>query len=253
MNWYKFITMSLVVIPLSTMAQKEKLKTGIGNSAYKSGNYETAISQYDEALGENSEYKEAIFNTGNAYLKKSRSMMAEAANIENPEEKQAVMEAATQLNKKAAEQFEKVASMSESPEEKNKSNFNLGNSRLLAGEIDPSIEAYKNALRNNPADEDARYNLAYAQNLKQQQEQEQQEQEQEQEQDDQEKDEKKEQDQNDQQENKDQPSEKPKPDQLTKEEAERMLDAMMNQEKDLQDKLNKEKHKAQRVRIEKDW
>ncbi len=250
MNWYKCILLAVLLIPFSSQAQKEKLKTSIGNAAYKSGEYDAAVSQYDEAMGENPEYKEAIFNTGNAYLRKSRSMMEAASKIENPEEKQAMMEAANQLNKKAAEQFEKVTKMSETPEEKNKSNFNLGNSRLISGEIDPSIEAYKNALRNNPADEDARYNLAYAQKLKQEQEQEQQEQNQDPQEQDQEQDQN---DQQDQQENQDQQKEQPKPDQLTKEEAERMLDAMMNQEKELQDKLNKEKHKAQRVRIEKDW
>ena len=50
-------------------------------------------------------------------------------------------------------------------------NHNLGNSLLKENKIDLSIEAFKNSLRLNPDDEDTRYNLAYAQKMKQQQDQ----------------------------------------------------------------------------------
>lgn len=63
--------------------------------------------------------------------------------------------------------------------------FNLGNVMLAGEKLDEAIELYKSVLRRDPADDEARYNLAYAQKLKQQQEDEQQDQQQQDEQQDQ--------------------------------------------------------------------
>ena len=52
--------------------------------------------------------------------------------------------------------------------------YNLGNSLFKANKLNESIEAYKNALRNNPADEDAKHNLQLALRMKKQQQQQQQ-------------------------------------------------------------------------------
>ena len=104
---------------------------------------------------------------------------------------------------------------------------------------------------NNPEDEEARYNLAYAQWLKKQQQNNPQEQQQEQQQQDQDqKDQEQKQDEQNQQQEQ---QEQQKPNELSREDAEKMLDAMMNQEKDLMNKVNKDRHKAQRIKIEKDW
>ena len=46
-------------------------------------------------------------------------------------------------------------------------NHNLGNSLFKENKLDQAIEAYKNSLRQNPNDEETRYNLAYAQKMKQ--------------------------------------------------------------------------------------
>lgn len=58
--------------------------------------------------------------------------------------------------------------------------FNLGNTWMELDSIDAAIAAYKNAIRSNPEDPEARYNLAVVQRMKEQhmqnQEQEQQEQ-----------------------------------------------------------------------------
>ena len=50
-------------------------------------------------------------------------------------------------------------------------NHNLGNSYLKENKLEQAIEEYKSSLRLNPNDEETRYNLAYAQKMKQQQEQ----------------------------------------------------------------------------------
>jgi tetratricopeptide (TPR) repeat protein len=153
--------------------------------------------------------------------------------------------------------------------------YNIGNSLLKDNKIEQSIEAYKNALKYNPDDDDTKYNLSYAlellknknqkkdqqnkndqnkndQNKKDQQKQENQNQ------DQQNKDQKK-QDQKQNPQPKDQESkqdntkqkQQPKENQISKEEAQRILDALKNNEKDLQKKLRK---KTGTVRpTDKDW
>ena len=117
---------------------------------------------------------------------------------------------------------------------------NLGNSYLFGQNIDQSIEAYKQALRHNPLDDETRYNLIAAMKLKDEQEQ-QQEQEQEQEQEQQE------QEQQDQQQQQQQESEG-----ISRENAERLLQALEEDEKELLEKMNQNREK-QPVRIEKNW
>lgn len=53
-------------------------------------------------------------------------------------------------------------------EEFTEARFNLGNAMLAGEKIDEAIELYKAVLRSRPDDRDAKYNLAYAQKLKQQ-------------------------------------------------------------------------------------
>lgn len=134
---------------------------------------------------------------------------------------------------------------------------NLGNSYLFGQNIDQSIEAYKQALRHNPLDDETRYNLIAAMKLKDEQEeqeeeqqdqqeqeqQEQQEQEQEQEREQQEQ----EQEQQDQQQQQQQESEG-----ISRENAERLLQALEEDEKELLEKMNQNREK-QPVRIEKNW
>ncbi|MDO8627759.1 MAG: tetratricopeptide repeat protein, partial [Candidatus Diapherotrites archaeon] len=130
-----------------------------------------------------------------------------------------------------------------------KAYHNLGNSYLKQKEFEKSINAYKNALKKNMDDEETRYNLAYAQKmLKQQQEQQKQ------------KQDKKDQ-QKDKDKNKDKKEEKKKDDKqeqqqqknISKEDAQRLLEALNNDEKKLRDKMNEKRVKVAKTQIEKDW
>ena len=94
-----------------------------------------------------------------------------------------------------------------------------------------AVDAYKMSLRNNPADHETRYNLAQDQNKDKQ--------------NDQKKD-----DQKDQQ----QPPKPEKQDnQMSKENAEQLLNSVMQDEKDVQDKVKKQQKVIQGGRLEKDW
>lgn len=254
----KLTTLICVLLPFSAFCQLEKIDTKKGNEKYVSGRYDEAIEDYTKALENDPEYLEALFNTGNALQQMARRLQEQAQNAATEEEKTKLMEGAKTASEKAASQFASVAKMAKTNEEINKAQYNLGNSRLMGGELEAGIEAYKEALRKMPGDDDARYNLAYAQHLKKEQEQQQQEQDQQQDQkeDEQKEQEKKEQkkDQDQQEQQKKDQEQQPQQQELSKEEAEQLLQALMQQEKDLQEELKKKKNqKAQPIRIEKDW
>ena len=210
---------------------------------------------YKKAKEKEQDYLEAEFNLGDALHKQAR--------YEDSRKK-----------------FENIISRPNiSPQVKSGAHHNIGNSYLeeflkdpqnKSDKLDQSIESYKNALRANPADNDARYNLEFARKLKQQQQQQQQQQDQnkkdnkedkekqdqQQQQDKDKKDKKQKQDQQQQQDkdkkDKEQQQREQKKDEMTKEEAERMLEALKNKEEKLQEK-RKEKKGGGRIIIEKDW
>lgn len=127
-----------------------------------------------------------------------------------------------------------------------------------------AVEAYKMSLRNNPKDDETRYNLALAQKLLKDQQQDQQNQDQNQDQNkDQNKDQQdQKQDQNQDQNKKDdqkdqQQQQPPKPEkkenEMSKENAEQLLNSVMQDEKETQDKVKKQQQVIQGGRLEKDW
>jgi tetratricopeptide (TPR) repeat protein len=208
-----------------------------GNDAYSNGRFKEAETSYREALKQDNKLTEGTFNLGDALYKQKKY-------------------------DESADQFRLLADNSKAPKDvRSQSYFNLGNSYVQAKKLQEAVDAYKNALRMNPSDEDARSNLAYAQQLLLQQQRQQQQQNKDN-QDKQENKEKQDQQQNqnqNQNENKQnqqqnqpqqqQPSQtQPK---LSKADAERILDALNNDEKNIQKRLIK--RKASGAVVEKDW
>ena len=66
--------------------------------------------------------------------------------------------------------FKDIADRTVNKTEKSRALHNMGNSLLMNNKLDESIDAYKEALRNNPGDLETKYNLLYAMNLKKKQE-----------------------------------------------------------------------------------
>ncbi len=210
-----------------------------GNNAYTDSSFAAAEESYRAALAADQNAFNAAFNLADAIYKQKK--YEESSTL-----------------------FQGLTEKAESKEEKAMAYHNLGNSLLQEQNLEESIEAYKNALRNNPYDTDTKHNLALAQRMKQQQEEEQkeqdQEEEQQQEEQNQEEQQQEEQNQEGNNQNQDkQPQEEQKPqkeqnpDQISKEEAEKMLDALQQQEKELQEDLQKKKAKGVKLKIEKDW
>lgn len=237
---------SFFIASAQPFANTEPAKIRQGNNRYKVGDFTGAEESYRSALEKNSNSDKGIFNLGDAYYQQERY-------------------------EEAAQQFGLATKMAADPTQKAKAFHNMGNAHMGLKQYDKSVDAYKNALRLNPADEDTRYNLAYAQQMlqnqqNQNQDQENQDQENEdkenedkenqdkQDQDKQDQENEEQQDQQDQQDSEDsQESEGQKPQNLSKEEIARMLEALQYEEDKLQQELQQKKARGQRQKTEKDW
>lgn len=234
---------------ISIFAQSENRSTRKGNKLYNNDKYNEAELEYRRALEANNRSYKAGFNLGNALYKQK-----------NFEE--------------AASTWESLAERTDiDPNISSSAWYNSGNAMLQGKKYSDAIEAYKNALKINPKNEEARYNLAYAQKMlkneqqnKNQQKQDQnkdqnkdqqkQDQNKDQQNQDQNKDQQKQDQNKDQQkqdQNKDQQNQQPQQQELQKRDAERMLEAMKNAEKKTLENLQKKQVSSQTQKIEKDW
>lgn len=218
-------------ISASLYGQAERKYIRQGNKEYKEENFDESELLYRRALEKDRESYAGEFNLGDALYKQEKYG-------------------------DAVRNFEKLAEDVEDPVKLGYLYHNLGNSLLQDNRVEESIEAYKNALRNNPADDETRYNLAYAQRLLQQQQQQQQQQDQnrdQQDRDQQNQQEQQQQEQEEQQQDQQEQQQQQQAQQISREDAERMLQALQEDEQELQEKIQKQKARAQRVRVLKDW
>jgi tetratricopeptide (TPR) repeat protein len=226
----------LLLFSAVAFGQSGKKYVREGNRNFEKNEYEESEVSYRKAINKEADLFDANFNLGDALYKQEKF-------------------------DEAATKFDEVTNRVESDKELAKTYHNLGNSLLKSQKIEQSIAAYKNSLRYYPDDQETKYNLAYAKDLlkKQQQEKNQQkdkdqkqDKEQEKKEQDKEEQDNKEQKKNDQQQDK-QKQQKPQPQKISKEDANRLLKALANDEKKIQEKVKKAKAKMQKVKTEKDW
>ena len=200
-----------------------------GNKQFRSGDYANAEVSYRKAIEKNAKNPQAAFNLGNALM-------------------------AQKKDSAAVEQFEGAARLETNPLRKAQAYHNMGvicQTHKMYGE---AIEAYKNALRLNPKDDETRYNLVLCKHQKQKQDQQQQNQQggdDDKKQDDKQKDQQQPDQQKDKQDDKQQ-KEQPKP-QMSKDNAEQLLNAAIQNEKQTQEKLKQQQQQPQRRNIQKNW
>jgi len=228
--------------PIILSGQPARKDIRQGNRLFKSEKFPESEASYQKALESDPRNTLAAFNLGDALYRQEKF-------------------------DEATQQFESIPARISNKHDAAKAFHNLGNANLLAGKIDPGIEAYKEALRRNPHDLDTKYNLAYAMNLRKQQQQQQQQQQQpqngdpnQQDSQDQQKDPQQgqEKNQDQQQQNQSQTGEnqqgqQPQEVKISKEDAKRLLEAIAQDEKKVQEKVKKQKAAAARVRSIKDW
>jgi Ca-activated chloride channel homolog len=210
----------------SASAQQERSHIRHGVRDYQKSDYGNAEVNFRKALEENQKSFEALYNTGNALYKQDKS--EDAATIYKQ-----LLDAESDKNRKADLYY------------------NLGNSLLKNQDYQGSIGAYQNALRINPNDEDARYNLAYAMSKIQEQENQQNQDENQDENNDENEntDDQENQAENQNDENKS-PEEKPG---ISREEAEKILKALEDREKEVKEEADKKRAKTIAIPSEKDW
>lgn len=232
----------------------------------KNENFPLAEADYRKAISLDPKDETGKYNLGTAYYNK-------------------------EMNEVAMKRFRQAAEVATEKNEKQKAFHNLGNTYMNEKSYKEAVEAYKNALRNDPTDDETRYNLALAKKMleeeqkkgggdgddknkddqdnkddkNKQENQDKKEEEGDQGDEKEEKDQgkeeedKKEGDQNEDKGNpKDQKEEEkkqqqPVPGKLSTQQIKNLLDAMNNEEKKVQDKINAKKQKGAKIRSNKDW
>ncbi|MDK2979199.1 MAG: Ca-activated chloride channel [Bacteroidales bacterium] len=230
----------LALLAVNTFAQQERKYIRKGNKEFEKGNFDDSEVFYRKAIDKKDDSYNASFNIGDALYKQEKY-------------------------DDAINQFSDLTNKELTKEDKAKIYHNLGNALLNNKKIKESIEAYKHALRNNPSDMETKYNLAYAQKLLAQQQKQDQNQDQNKDKnkdknkdqnqkknDDQQDKDQQQQDQKDQQQDKNQQQKQQQPD-ISKQNAERILQALANDEKKTQQKVKEQKAKAAKVKVIKNW
>ncbi|MCH3881613.1 tetratricopeptide repeat protein [Tenacibaculum aquimarinum] len=226
-----------------------------GNDLYNKQKYVDASVAYKKALGKNSKYQKGNYNLGNALYQEKNY-------------------------KEAVPQYELTAKTAKDKFAKAEAYHNIGNAMMEQKQYQPAVDAYKNSLRNNPKDDETRYNLAVAQQLLDKENKDKKDDKNKDKnkdkKDDKKKDDKnkdKDKDKKDgddkdkkkddkdgkgddkQDKNKDKKKQEPKPQQgkMTPQQMKQLLESLNNEEKKTQKKMNAKKAKGKKVKQEKDW
>ncbi len=247
MTKYKNIVLVVFVLfSLLVKGQEKDNNLPDGNKAFNEKEYSEAETNYRISASKNPKKAKSYYNLGNTIY-----------TINEPSE--------------AKFAYDKAIKNATTRAEKHRAYHNLGNVFMKEKVYDAAVNVYKQALINNPSDEETRYNYALAKKMlkenpppkddKKDDKQNDKEKDQKKEQDKKEKEDKKEgdkdkkEDQGDNDKKDDQGKGKPKPQegQISKQRLENLLDAVNNEEKKVQDKVNAQKVKGKPVETEKDW
>lgn len=230
-----------------TMTEKDYIRSG--NRHYADSLFEKAEVDYRKALELNPSSTIALYNLGNA-------LMGQIA--QNPSK-----------GGEALSQYTTAAKFETDKTRLAQIYHNIGVLMYAAQKYGESVAAYKESLRNNPTDHETRYNLAKAMHMNKQQQQDQQQQEQQQQeqqqqqqqqqqnqqqqQQEQQNQEQQQQDQQQQNQEQQQQEAQQNDEQISKENAEQILNALMQDEKELQEKQQKMIQQQQGKTLDKDW
>ena len=228
----KVVAVLLVLLVSTTIqAQTDRMLVRHGNKQFRAGNYAEAEVSYRKAVEKNPRNAQAIFNLGNALLGQRKDSAA-------------------------VSQFEQAAKLETNPIRKSQAYHNIGVVCQGQKQFAQAIEAYKESLRNNPADDETRYNLELCKRQQQQQNQDQQNQQNKDNKDQKDKDkkdqQKQDQDKKDQQ-KQDQKQQQQDKQQMSKENAEQMLNAAIQEEKQTQERMKKALQQPNRRSLQKNW
>lgn len=276
----KYILLTIITLITSLSFSQEQDKEALLAAQKKANNYVyeannlineddfvSAEMEYRKALSEQASSVAGIYNLGSSYIKKGSY-------------------------EEALYRLDQAAKASTSKVEKHKAFHNIGNVLMKNKKCKEAVESYKNALRNNPSDEETRYNLGLAkicadkqkdQEDKNKEDKDKDKKDDKKDQDKKDGDDKKDQDKKDQgdqdkkegddkkddkgnpkddkkdkgkeEDEKEKQSQQPKPQQgqMSPQQVKNLLEAMNNQEQKVQEKINAEKQKGVKIKTDKDW
>ena len=243
----KILLYGLLVTSFLAKAQEKEADKNLpeGNEVFAEKKYAEAEAEYRISESKNPKKAIASYNLGNAIYRQNQA-------------------------NEAKYHYVKALINAKSKTDKHRIYHNLGNILMKAKDYSGAVEAYKNALRNNPADDETRYNYALAKKFlkdnppkkdddksKDKKNQKEDQKKNKDQQDNKDKDKNKDQkDQNkDQKDDKDLNGNKPQPQPggVSKQRLQNLLDAVNNEEKKVQDKVNKQKVRTNPKKAEKDW
>lgn len=247
MNMQGFILIGLlgILVTQSAFCQSAHKLLRQGDRAYSDEQYDAAEERYRKSIDKKFSAK-GVYNLGNSIYEQDRF-------------------------EEAVSHYEQAVQNTGDDVSRAEALYNLGNAQLQSGQLEDAISSYKDAIRLNPGDDDFRQNLYKAKLLRREQQQQQQEQQQESQQDNQENSDEQEQsqqqqqqqDQGENQEENQQSSsadidneggDTPQPEEtqeLSKEDAEKLLQVIENEEKNVQEKLRK--LSSNKKKPKKDW
>lgn len=221
----KFLVLSILMIQaLVGFAHTDRQHIRYGNRWFKQDNYVKAEAEYRKAVDKNPSNPQALYNLGCALLMQKKDSAA-------------------------IQQFEHAGKIETDPKRKAMAYHNIGwicQSLKMYGE---AAEAYKESLRNNPSDNETRYNLALCmrQQKKNKQNKDQQQQKKQQNKGENKSKEKKVQDKNQKQ------QQQKQQEKMSKENAEQMLNAAMQQEQQTQQRIKDAMRQNRSRKLQKNW
>ena len=196
----KFLVLSILMIQaLVGFAQTDRQHIRYGNRWFKQDNYVKAEAEYRKAVDKNPSNPQALYNLGCALLMQKKDSAA-------------------------IQQFEHAGKIETDPKRKAMAYHNIGwicQSLKMYGE---AAEAYKESLRNNPSDNETRYNLALCMRQQKKNKQE-----------------------------KDKQQQQKQQEKMSKENAEQMLNAAMQQEQQTQQRIKDAMRQNRSRKLQKNW
>ena len=214
-------------MPMLAMAQQDRGLIRSGNKFYRQKKYSAAEVDYRKAISKNPENPQALYNLGCALMMQNKSS-------------------------EAVKFYEKASSVETNKMRKAKIYHNIGvicQSGKMYGE---AIKAYSEALRNNPSDNETRYNLVLCKRLQKDKRNNNNKQKKQEGKDKQEEQNGKSEKNKDKNKQKNDKQNQQQP-QMSKDNAEQLINAAMQQEQQTQERMNKNRQQQSSKHLEKNW
>jgi len=218
------ILIILAIVTITVHAQSDRQYIRNGNKLYKQQNYAKAEAEYRKSLDDNPNNPQAMYNLGCALMMQQKDSAAIAAYL-------------------------KAAEVEKSKLRKAKAYHNAGVVFQQHNDYSHAAEAYKESLRNNPNDNETRYNLALCLRQQKQNPQNDGKKNQDKKDDKNKKDKDKQQNKDQKQDNKQQKQEE----WMSKDNAEQLLNAAMQAEKDTKQKVDEAMRRQNSRKLQKNW